>query len=110
MQAHLLEQYYSISDEGKYEMVLNGRRYAQARGLEDPQSQAHFITLMWQIGANFFLQPGFEEIFADRTLISNQKIDRCYKVPKDQGVNAVMNADAVYWYPEMVARRKEMTE
>ncbi|MEJ6404348.1 hypothetical protein [Yoonia sp. 2307UL14-13] len=110
MKTHLPEQFYSLSDEGKREMVVNGRRYAESRDLTDPQSQAHFITLMWQIGANFFIQKGFAEIFADDALTGPQKIDRCYDVPKESAVAAIMNADAVYWYPDMVKRREELRQ
>ena len=108
MKTHLPTQYYSVSDDSKHEMVLNGRRYAQARGLEDPQSQAHFITLMWEVGADFFRHPGFAEIFADTALTGPQKIDRCYEVPSDTAAKAMMQADPLYWYPSMVARRQEM--
>ena len=82
-------------------MTLNGRTYARAFGIDDPASQAKFVTLMWQVGANFFEFPGFREIAHDRSLTAAQKIDGFYGVPEDLAVEAIINPDERYWYPHM---------
>lgn len=105
MKKNLPDLYYSISSEGKREMTVNGRAYAREYGFNDSESQAHFITLMWNIGANFFMHDGFREIANNKTLTGAEKIDAFYAVPKDQAVQAIMNPDDHYWYPEMVDRR-----
>ncbi len=106
MRKNLPDPYYSVSSEGKREMTINGRTYARELGFDDSESQAHFITFMWTIGANFFLHPGFREIANDRSLSGSEKIDRFYAVPKDQAVHAIMNPDDRYWYPEMLPQRQ----
>lgn len=105
MRKHLQNYYYEISDVGKREMVINGRNYARGFGIEDEQSQAMFVTLMWQVAANFFEFPGFAEVARDRTLTGPEKIDGFYAVPEEQAVAAIMNPDERYWYPEMVANK-----
>jgi aminoglycoside/choline kinase family phosphotransferase len=34
-------------------LIKNGRNQAIQQGFIDPQNQVHFVTLMWQVGANF---------------------------------------------------------
>ena len=106
MRKNLPDPYYSISAAGKREMALNGRTYARNLGFVDNESQAHFITFMWKIGANFFLHPGFSEIVNDRNLSGPEKIDCFYAVPKDKAVHAIMNPDDRYWYPEMLLQQQ----
>ena len=104
MKVHLPQSYFSVSDEGRREMVLNGRRYAQHFGFSDLRAQAEFITLMWKIGANFFVQPGFAEALSDRTETDLVRIDGLYNVSRDQAADAILKQDARYWYPEMLQR------
>lgn len=107
MRHKLAEYYYAVSDEGKREMVLNGRRYAQSFGLRDSPSQAHFITLMWTIGPNFFLSPGFREITYNEGIDGPAKISAYYAVDRELAADAIMNADDRYWYPEMISRKDQ---
>ena len=91
-------------------MTINGRNYARQLGFDDSESQAHFITFMWTIGANFFVQPGFWEIAKDEKLSGPEKIEKFYGVPKQKAVHAIMNPDDRYWYPEMLAKDQETTQ
>lgn len=102
MRKNLPNFYYSVSNQGKREMTINGRTYARQLGFTDGESQAHFVTFMWAIGANFFAHPGFSEIAYNKDLTGSEKIDLFYKVPKEAAVHAIMNPDDRYWYPEMV--------
>jgi hypothetical protein len=102
MRHHLQNYYFEISDSGKREMTLQGREYARSFGFSDPRAQAHFVTLMWQIGPNFFTFPGFRDVVRDPRLTDLEKVDAIYKVPKEQAVLAIMNPDDRYWYPYML--------
>jgi hypothetical protein len=107
MKVHVSDMYYQLSHDGKREMVLNGRRYAIERGFLDPESQAHFITFMWKVGANFFLQPGFREVAEDEDMTPEAKVDAFYNMDQDQAVHAIMNPDERYWYPELLREPDE---
>jgi hypothetical protein len=106
MPAHVPEFAYAISEEGKREMVLQGRRYAERFGIRDVPSQYHFITLMWKVGPNFFEFPGFRETLMDPKLTGPEKINRLYETPGEQAVEAIMRADDRYWYPFMLTVRR----
>lgn len=102
MKTHLPRHYWGLRPESRREMTVNGRRYARHFGIADIPSQMGFVTLMWQIGANFFTHPGFHEIAADTRLSGPEKIDAFYEVPEAQAVHAITNPDDRYWYPEMI--------
>lgn len=102
MPAHIPEFAYAISEEGKREMVTQGRRYAEQFGIRDTPSQYHFITLMWKVGPNFFEFPGFRETLRNPTLTEHEKIARLYETSTEQAVEAIMMADDRYWYPYML--------
>lgn len=106
MKLHLPQFYFAVSPEGRTEMILNGRRYAEQHGLTDVRAQVRFITLMWQIGPNFFVQPGFREVLADRSGTDMDRIDRLLDVPRDQAADAILQTDNRYWYPEMVLQQE----
>lgn len=106
MRKHLQKFYYAVSDEGKREMTINGRNYARSFGFGDPVSQAQFVTLMWQVGPNFFQFPGFREIARNAALAGAEKIDAFYAVPEEQAVEAIMNPDERYWYPYMLEKTR----
>ncbi len=105
MKRHIPDPYFAVSAEGLREMTVNGRVYARKCGIADTASQAHFLILMWKIGANFWLQPGFREVAMNPTIDGPTKITRFYEVPEDQAVHAIMHPDDRYWYPEMVGGR-----
>lgn len=106
MKQHIPDPYYAVSAEGLREMTVNGRHYARQCGISDVPSQAHFVILMWKIGANFWLQPGFREVAQDAGLGGPEKIDAFYAVPQEDAVHAIMHPDDRYWYPEMMERAR----
>lgn len=102
MKTWLPQYYFSVSDTGKREMVKNGRRYAIGFGLDDPQAQAHFVSLMWEIGPNFYVFPGFSDVLQRADIKNMEKIDLLFDgtVTEAQAVKAIMNPDDRYWYRE----------
>lgn len=105
MPVHVPESGYSISEDGKREMVIQGRRYAEQFGIHDVPSQFHFVTLMWKVGPNFFEFPGFREPLMNPSLTGPEKITRLYETPSEQAVEAITKADSRYWYPYMLKAR-----
>lgn len=107
--AHL---YFSLTDEGKKEMVLNGRRCAKAHGLRTAEAQGHFISLMWDIGPNFYLFPGFREILARTDIVEMEKIDMLYSdaITPEQAQTAITGADDSYWYLDCAASGKGLED
>lgn len=70
------------------------RRTAIDLGFDDPPSQAHFVALMWRLGANFFQFPGFQEIARDTATAGPVRVDRFYtQVTPDQAADAILNSD-----------------
>ncbi len=106
MKGFLPQYYFNVSDDGKRRMVINGRHYAMDHGLTANEAQAHFITLMWEIGANFDLQPGFRDVLARRDLANMDKINHLFDggVTEEQAVFAVMHNDERYWHRDVLAR------
>jgi hypothetical protein len=106
MQNFLPQYYFNVSDDGKRRMVTNGRHYAQGHGLTANEAQAHFITLMWEIGANFDLQPGFRDVLARGDLANMDKINHLFDggVTEDQAVFAIQHNDERFWHRDVLAR------
>lgn len=106
MKSFLPQYYVNVSDDGKRRMVTNGRHYAQTYGLTANEAQAHFITLMWEIGANFDTQPGFRDVLARDDLQNMDKINHLFDggVTEDQAVFAIMHNDERYWHRDVLAR------
>jgi len=104
MKEFLPQYYFNVSDEGKREMVINGRHYAREFNLHEPEAQAHFITLMWEIGANFYEFPGFSDVLSRDDLAEMQKIDALLDgtVTDQQAIVAIMNPDDRYWYRQNI--------
>ena len=99
MQLHLPTQYHSVSAQGKREMVANGRGWARRCGFEDAEAQAHFVTLMWKVGADFFRHPGFVEVAGRRDGAEMARADAFYAVMPELAAAAIRGADDRYWYP-----------
>lgn len=99
MKTHLPGFYWAITAEGRVEMVLQGRHYARHFGINDTPSQMMFVTLMWQIGPNFFAFPGFAEVAGASNLDGPAKINGFYNVKRTQAVAAIQGADDRWWYP-----------
>lgn len=108
MKTHLPQFYWSISPEGRREMVINGRRYARHFGFSDAMYQMQFITFMWTVGANFFMCEGFRQIATHPGLTEAQKIEAFYELDPDLATRAVMQPDDRYWYPEMVGLAEQL--
>jgi len=106
MKQHIPAPYFAVSAEGLREMTINGREYARRCGIADFESQAHFVILMWKIGANFWLQPGFHAVATHAEMKGPQKIEAFYAMPQDQAVHAIMHPDDRYWYPDMMERAR----
>lgn len=85
-------------------MVANGQRYAREFGFKDPEAQAHFITLMWEIGPNFYTFPGFNHVLSRTDVYEMDKIDLLFDgtVTDEQAVEAIMNPDDRYWFRENI--------
>lgn len=99
MKSELPQFFYAISAQGKLEMVTNGRTWARLHGFEDAEAQAHFITLMWKIGPNFFLFQGFAQIAQDTGGDDMTRAQAFYQVDPALAKRAIMNPDDRYWYP-----------
>lgn len=94
MQENLLEFYATFSEEKRMAAARRARRIAIHFGFTDAPSQAHFAALMWSVGANFFVFPGFREIAADRRASGPSRIDRFYTaVTPDQAADAIAQGD-----------------
>ena len=102
MPVHVTEMDAAVSAEGKHEMTIQGRRYAESFGITDVPSQYHFVTLMWKVGPNFFGFPVFNRILANTALSGPEKIDECYSVSGEDAADAIVGADDRWWYPDMV--------
>ncbi len=82
------------------EMVKYGRNQAIQQGFNDPANQVQFVTLMWQLGPDFYDFPGFKEIInADQTT-ETERIDKLYQVNSTQWDNAMQNSHPHYWFQE----------
>ncbi|MFK7835574.1 MAG: hypothetical protein AB8B60_05085 [Sulfitobacter sp.] len=107
MRNHFPQDYWDLSEEGKREMVLNGRAQARQFGFTRNQSQARFVTLMLLIAPNFHVQPGYRDALADPALSEDARLDLCFDMDKDRAVDAIRQADALYWFPDMLRRRED---
>jgi hypothetical protein len=96
-----MPELFDIREDDLEEMMLNGRRYAESFGLDDVESQAHFVILMYTTGPNFFQFDGFAQILGRRDLPPMERIEAIYsRVTDEQAEHALSNADSRYWYPD----------
>ena len=102
MKVHAPEHYFAVSPEGRLEMTVNGRAHAARFGIADIESQMHFITLMWKLGAGFFRHPGFREVAEDPALDGPAKISAFYEVPRERAIDAITQPDDRWWYPQTI--------
>jgi len=101
MPKHLPVYADMANDWATPQMVINGRRYAEHLGFEDPVYQIHFVVLMWKISANFFEFEPFKTILADRSQSEETRMERCNLEPTyDEDVHATMKGNSNYWSPE----------
>lgn len=99
MKPQLPQFHLAISEQGKLEMVTNGRIWARLHGFSDATAQAHFITLMWKIGPGFFVFPGFAEIARDTAADDQARVQAFYDVDPELAAQAILQPDDRYWYP-----------
>lgn len=105
MPEHLPAYYYStIHEESRKEMVLQGKKYAAGFGLVTFPSIVHFVTMMFNVGPNFFLFPGFREALITKANTEEEVIDRLYAVSASDAEAAIKGADDRYWWPETIRR------
>jgi hypothetical protein len=100
MPEYLPEFHESFNCVDLSEMVRHGRKWALRYGFNDPESQVHFVTLMWKIGPNFYHFTGFREIANAMDQPGPVRIERFYQVSDEKGAEAVLGADDRYWFPE----------
>jgi len=82
------------------ERVIYGRNKAIEFGFTDPVHQTHFVTLMWDIGPNFYTFPGYKEIVEAIDEPAEKRIDRLYEdLSWEQEKAAILGADEKVWYP-----------
>ncbi|MQQ08042.1 hypothetical protein GFB49_06225 [Epibacterium sp. SM1979] len=99
MRTQLQQFYWAVSNQGKREMVINGRHWARRYGLSDSEAQAHFISLMWKVGANFFVFPGFVDVVQDTSRNDMSRVEAFYQVDQEQAAEAIIGSDDRFWYP-----------
>jgi|688.fasta_scaffold01473_19 hypothetical protein len=105
MPEHLPTYYYSsIHEESRREMVLQGKKYAAMFGLVTFPSIVHFVTMMFNVGPNFFIFPGFREALTARAASESEVIDRMYAVSFEDAQRAMQGADDRYWWPETIPK------
>jgi hypothetical protein len=103
MPEHLPAYYYSpIQEQSRKEMVLQGKKYAAQFGLTEFPSIVHFVTMMFNLGPNFFMFPGFKEALAKKSSSEEEIIDRLYAVSAADAERALEGTDERYWWPETI--------
>jgi hypothetical protein len=100
MPEYLPQFHETFNFEDLAKMVAHGRREALKYGFADPESQIHFVTLMWKIGPNFHHFPGFREIANATDQPGPMRIEQFYHVSDEEGADAVLGADDRFWFPE----------
>jgi hypothetical protein len=85
-------------------MVLQGKKYAAMFGLVTFPSIVHFVTMMFNVGPNFFIFPGFREALTARAASESEVIDRMYAVSFEDAQRAMQGADDRYWWPETIPK------
>lgn len=97
MEANLKDLKFGIEDAVLKKWVLNGRGYARHFGITDPSDQAMFVTLMWEVGPDFFKFDGFRQIAIDPEMPSGEKIRRFFDMDADRAADAIVNSDMTCW-------------
>jgi len=100
MPEHLSEFHEALPNEDLEEMIRHGRKEALKYGFDDPESQVHFITLMWEIGPNFYLFSGFNDIANATDQPGKLRIEQFYQVSDEEGAEAMLGADDTFWFSD----------
>ena len=99
MPEHIADFYESLDRPTMVKRVTYARKLALHFNFKDPVSMTHFVTLMWEIGPNFYTFPVFKEIAEDINQPSMKRIDRFYEVSDEQDMAATFGADEKAWNP-----------
>jgi GH24 family phage-related lysozyme (muramidase) len=92
----------TFTTEERLRMVSNGRKIALQQNFHDPIYQAHFITFMWTIGANFYQKSGFKEIIKETDSSEAVKINKFHtEISEKQQSQAVDQTNDWYWFSEI---------
>lgn len=106
MPEHLTVFCDEVSREVRKQRVIYGRKQALAHGFTTPINHTHFVTLMWDIGPNFYFFPGYKEIVEATTEDENVRIDRLYNdVTEEQDHEATWGADEAGWNADYQLQR-----
>ena len=97
MPDHLPEVHQGLPAERLLEMTRAGWQHAHAHGFSEPDSVAHFVTLLWLVGPRLCQHAGFREALAvDGT--DSDRIRALYAVERDSAANAIASADDSRWW------------
>ena len=85
------------------DMHANGLRYARHFGFMERGDQTQFLALMNDVGPDFWRFPGFWDVISRTDLTPDSRISMVYDtVSGAQFETAVMQQDALYWFPHQV--------
>ncbi|AUH33091.1 hypothetical protein [Paracoccus tegillarcae] len=108
MEVNFKDLKFGIEDAVLKKWVLNGRGYARHFRIDDPSDQAMFVTMMWEVGPDFFKFDGFRQIATDPDMPPEEKIRRFFDMDADRAADAIVNSDMTCWIycdlPEMEVR------
>jgi hypothetical protein len=92
----------AFNTEELLEMISTGRRIAIQYDFNNPVCQTHFITFMWEIGANFYQQPGFKEIIKEVDSLEDVKINKFYtEISENKKNNAIDKSNDWSWFSKI---------
>ncbi len=91
-----------LGEEACRRQTRMGQRYASHFGINRPDQQGQFLTIMWAIGPNFFETDEFAHVLARSDLSEVAKVDALYKVSDEAGGRATQRADDRYWFPWLI--------
>lgn len=105
MEENFKDLKFGIEDSVLKKWVINGRNYACHFGIKDRSDQVMFVTLMWEVGPDFFKFDGFRQIATNLNLSSEEKIKLFFNMDEDLAAEAIVNTDMNCWnscdLPEM---------
>ncbi|MFW5443508.1 MAG: hypothetical protein ACKE51_04275, partial [Methylococcaceae bacterium] len=84
MPEHLSVFCEELSRGIRKQRVIYGRKQAIVLGFNEPINQAHFVTLMWDIGPGFYHFPGYKDIAEATDDLESNRIDRFYDDISDE--------------------------
>lgn len=101
MRSELAQFYIDLGPRICATFTRTGRLYAKHFGLQRPDLQAQFITLMWVLAPNFWEDLEFRAILGNPALGEVEKVDGLYAASEEAAQRAMANTDSEAWYPEL---------